>query len=102
MNEIVEIDLGDGTSLLAEVAVAGGDVGAWDRFTLSAVKSAIGRIARWTKEKLLQDLPEPPDRVEIEFGMKFAVQTGELVSVLAEASGEASIIVRVEWNHKAQ
>ena len=38
-----------------------------------------------------------PDEVSIEFGLELALKTGKLTSVLAEASGSASITVTVAW-----
>jgi hypothetical protein len=38
-----------------------------------------------------------PDQVSVQFGLELAVKTGKLTSLLAEASGKASIAVTVSW-----
>jgi hypothetical protein len=34
----------------------------------------------------------------VDFGLKFGLKSGKLFSFLAEASGEASLLVRLEWD----
>jgi hypothetical protein len=38
-----------------------------------------------------------PDEVSVEFGVELALKTGKLTSVLAEASGKASVRVMLAW-----
>lgn len=101
--EIVEVELSDGTVFNAEVAVPGGvsDIGAWDRLHLDQAKESIETITEWAVRSVRGALPEPPDRFGLEFGLKLAVKTGKLTSVLAEAGGEASITVKLEWTGPA-
>jgi hypothetical protein len=100
MTEVVEVELEDGEIILAEVSLTGGDVGTWDRFKMDAVRSAIGKMGRWARDSVLRDLLDPPQKVSIEFGIKLAVKSGELVNILAESSGEATITVAMEWTTK--
>jgi hypothetical protein len=43
-------------------------------------------------------LPQTPDRVGVEFGLKLTAKTGSLVAALAQAGGEASVVVKLEWS----
>jgi hypothetical protein len=48
-------------------------------------------------ETLKNALPDPPRRYGVEFGLKLSVETSGLTSILAKATGEASVLVRLEW-----
>ena len=98
-SEIVEVELADGTVFNAEVAVPSGigDVGAWDRLPIAEAKQSIESITGWVVNSVRAALPDTPDKFGLEFGLKLAVKTGKLTSVLAEAGGEASVTIRLEW-----
>ncbi|WP_159425474.1 CU044_2847 family protein [Streptomyces sp. fd1-xmd] len=98
--EIVHVELPDGGGTIrAEVAVGAGDVSSLgDRLGLDEAQETIARVGRWAVQTVRQNLPEPPDEFEVQFGMKLALETGKIVSVLAKASGEASLTVRMAWN----
>lgn len=98
MSEIVEIELPDGETVLAQVTVLDPDVGAFDRFRLDEARSAVARIGAWAHQVVTESLPEPPDRLGVQIGLKLAVKSGVLTSVVAEASGEASVTVTMEWD----
>jgi hypothetical protein len=100
MREIVEVELPDGEVVLAEVAVIDDDIGALDRFKLDEARSAVAKIGGWARDALREALAEPPDRFGVEIGLKLAIKSGALVSVLAEASTEASIVIKMEWDHR--
>jgi hypothetical protein len=96
---IVEVQLPDGETVLAEVAVRGGDVGALDHFLrLDQARATAVRIAQWAKDSVLAALPERPDRFGVQVGLNLMVRSGVLVSVLAAASTEASITISMEWD----
>ena len=97
MSEIIEVELSDGEVILAEVTVAGGDVAVLDRLKLAGAKSLIRSVGRWAKESIHEGLPGAPQRFGIEFGVKLALKSGELASVLAEIAGEATMTVKMEW-----
>jgi hypothetical protein len=97
MSEIVEVDLGNGNTILAEITIAGGDVGALDRLKLAGTKSVIASVGRWAKESIQAGLPGAPQRFGVEFGIKLAMKSGELASVLAQVAGEATLTVKMEW-----
>ncbi len=98
MREIVEVELPDGEVILAEVAVIDDDIGAFDRLRLDQARSAVIKIGSWAKETLQKGLPEPPDRFAVEIGLKLAVKSGLLTSVLAGAASEASVVIKMEWD----
>lgn len=97
--EIVPIVVGERV-VHAEVSVpAGGDVSVLDVVgNATALQEQITGIAEWVGGSLKAALPRRPDRVGVDFGVKFALKSGKLLSVLAEASGEASLVVRLEWD----
>lgn len=98
--QIVEIELPDGYVMSAEVGVpSGGDVTARQiRLRLDEAGESIQRFASWLVDNVHNRLPRKPGRVGLEFGIKIAVKSGQLTSVLAEASGEATVLVRLEWD----
>lgn len=97
--EIVPVAVGDQV-VYAEVSVpAGGDVSVLDvAGNAMALQEQISAIAGWVDESLRAALPRRPDRLGVDFGVKFTLKAGKLFSVLAEASGEASLVVRMEWD----
>lgn len=98
MAELIEIELPDGEIILAEVSIMDADVAALDRFDLKGVSVSASRIGSAIHTALLRAMPSLPDRIGIDIGLKLAVKSGILTSVLAEASGEASITVRLDWD----
>src|SRR5262245_11648251 len=87
--EVVEIELAGGEVILAEVRSVGGDVGVLNRFRAAALRATIKRIGRFVAESVGPDLPGDPRTLSVEFGVKFAVKSGQLASVLAEVAGES-------------
>jgi hypothetical protein len=96
---MAEVHLDNGEVILVEVVRGGGaDVGASSRLHLSQVRETLGGVSRWAFESVRDALPQPPDRLEVEFGLKLAVKSGRLFGVLAETGGEGSITVRMSWD----
>ena len=100
----VEIELPSGRTMLAEVvAEGGGDVtDRRQRLALSEIRESLADIGEWAITSVVDALPKPkrPSRLEVEFGIKLAVKTGKLVSVLAEAGGESTVLVRMSWDQQ--
>lgn len=100
---LVEIELDNGEVVMAEVLSAGGsDVSVSERLRLSEARQALSEVGRWALESVRESLPEPPNRLDVEFGVKLALKSGKLIGVLAEASGEASITVRMGWDRSPE
>jgi hypothetical protein len=112
--EVVDIAMPDGTVINAEVLVSDSisDVSARSRLNLDEAKESIASFVRWAVSSLgipadddAKDSPEwgssPPGmrlgRVGLEFGLKLAVKTGTLTSVIAAVGGEATAVIRLEW-----
>ncbi|MET9010378.1 CU044_2847 family protein [Streptomyces olivaceoviridis] len=123
MVETVEIDLGDGTSVTAEVvgnlpfqepqqvAASGyGDVrfrekaaaqlGSAVAMSLDQVRNTVQGIGRWAAQTIAEGEAGDPDSFEVEFGLKLAVKSGQLLGVIAEAGSEAGLTVRLSWELK--
>ncbi|MDY0814101.1 CU044_2847 family protein [Kitasatospora purpeofusca] len=119
------IDLGDGTTVRAEVigevnfqhpeapSDVWGDSGdaAWGggrraasqlgsavALTLDQVRSTVQGVGRWAAESIAQGAAGSPDTFEVEFGLKLAVKSGQLLGVIAEAGSEAGLTVRLSWD----
>lgn len=101
--ETVEIALPDGTVIDAEVHVpTGGDVALRDCFELGEMRKSLASISTFVFEAVRDGLPRRPERIAVDFGVKLAVKSGKITSILAEASGEASVTVRLEWGPDAR
>ncbi|MFE2110891.1 CU044_2847 family protein [Kitasatospora sp. NPDC059463] len=126
MTETVTIDLGDGTTVRAEVIgevnfqqqdgssakrepfgdarLGGGarrateQLGEAVALTLDQVRATVQGVGRWAAESIAQDAAGSPDAFEVEFGLKLAVKSGQLLGVIAEAGGEAGLTVRLSWD----
>jgi hypothetical protein len=99
--EVVEVQLPSGGVVFAEVEVpAGGDArwGPDQRFSLEDVRANVVGIGSWVLETVREALPLAPEKVGVEFGFKLTAKTGSLVAALAQASGEASVVVKLEWS----
>lgn len=98
-SSVVEVEVVPGEPpVLVEVATAGGgDVGLRERLHLDEVGDMVRTLGEWTAGQARTALPEVPEEFEVSFGVKIGVKSGKLVGILAEASGEASLTVRMLW-----
>lgn len=99
--EVVEVQLPGGDVFFAEVEVPAGGDARWrpgQRFSLEDVRANVVGIGSWVLETVREVLPLAPEKVGVEFGLKLTAKTGPLVAALAEASGEASVVVKLEWS----
>jgi hypothetical protein len=96
-----KVELADGTTILAEVTVtsAGGDATAFRRLKMADLRRDLCRIGQLVHDAVSGALADPPKRYGVEFGVKLVVETTGLATVLAKASGEATLVVRLEWEH---
>lgn len=116
MTETMTIDLGLGETVVAEVIgdlpfqdLDGdmyGDVGVSRRvaelgtavaMTMEQVRGTVRSVGRWAAETVT-DGAGSPDTFEVEFGLRLAVKSGQLLGVIAEAGSEASLTVRMSWD----
>ncbi|MFC4030582.1 CU044_2847 family protein [Streptomyces polygonati] len=123
MTEIVTIALGDGSSVRAEVigevpftrpddSGGYGDVGAGARaaalgsavaLTLDEVRETVRGIGRWAAQTVTEGgAAGAPDSFEVEFGLKLAVKSGQLLGIIAEAGAEAGLTVKLSWDLAAR
>ncbi|MFT7840653.1 CU044_2847 family protein [Saccharothrix sp. BKS2] len=97
--EIVPVVVGDRVVHVELSVPAGGDVSAQDLVAnAAALQDQITAIATWVSGAVTAALPRRPSRVGLDFGLKFGLKAGKLFSFVAEASGEASLVVRLEWD----
>ncbi|MGF1428518.1 CU044_2847 family protein [Kitasatospora sp. LaBMicrA B282] len=128
MAETMAIELGDGTTVQAEIIGelgfgqqaeqqpafgdvglgsgarrAAGEIGSAVALTLDQVRETVQGVGRWAAETIAQSaVAGAPDAFEVEFGLKLAVKSGHLVGVIAEAGSEASLKVRLSWDLAAR
>jgi hypothetical protein len=99
----IDVQLPDGGTVHVEVEEEeSGDIGSpllrsfdWDQ-----LNQQIARTCRWLSTSVKDSLPESPDEVGMEFGIKITAETGTLIAALAKAGGEATLLVRLQWNAK--
>jgi len=111
MKKLAEFALADGSTILAEVdselvpttvsgATLRGATGevveraaiSFDDAILKVRSAAEAIITR------LRDIAEPPDTIEVEFGLKLSSSVG---AIIASGSGEAHFDVKLSWKRAA-
>lgn len=123
MSETVVVDLGDGTSVTAEVVgevpfeqlsgdgtseygdvrfkeKAAAQLGSAVAMSLDQVRNTVQGVGRWAARTIVDGQAGDPDSFEVEFGLKLAVKSGQLLGVIAEAGSEAGLTVRMSWDLK--
>jgi NTP-dependent ternary system trypsin peptidase co-occuring protein len=57
---------------------------------------AVARVFRMGQQvvRRARDVPEPPDSIDVELGLKLTAKTG---FVIAESSGEATFKITLKW-----
>lgn len=123
MAQTVTIALDDGSTVEAEIVgevpfqhpdESGGydDVGVRSRaaaagsavtMTLEGVRDTVRSVGRWAAQTITEGgAAGSPDAFEVEFGLKLAVKSGQLLGVIAEAGTEAGLTVRLSWDLAAR
>ncbi|MGY0233112.1 CU044_2847 family protein [Longispora urticae] len=106
MLDLVRFDVGDSTSIVVEAEVGESGFGraalGVDGIGIAAVsfEHALGQIRSVADAALgeLRQLASCPDEIELEFGAKF---DGQIGAVLAKASAEGHVQVRLTWKKAA-
>ena len=93
--QVIPVDV-DGTTILVEATVHGGDEeisgGGLPSFT--GIGSAITKIAREISSSLETIRPR---KATVEFSCEIAVESGALTALIVNGSGSGSITVTLEW-----
>jgi hypothetical protein len=113
-SEIVEVEMPDGSVINAEVVVSDSitDVSAGHRLKLDEAKDSITSFVRWAVGTLggpaqgSAPVPVSPpgmtlSRVGLEFGLTLTVKSGTVTSAIVSAGGEATAVVRLDWERPA-
>jgi hypothetical protein len=116
--EIVEVEMPDGMVINAEVVVSDSitDVASGHTLKLDEAKDSIASFVRWAvgtvgipaeSDASVSD-PEPMSppgmtlsRLGLEFGLTLAVKSGTVTGAIVSVGGEASAVVRLEWERSA-
>lgn len=106
MSYFLEVPLSNGETVLAEITGQVDDVAPFGKG-----KDVLGRLSgsftdgldrvRSFADEVLEGMKkahEPPDRVAVEFGIKFSAKSG---MVLAEMAGEGHVTVTIEWSRSS-
>jgi len=102
-DEVILVDFGDGGGGLVPVSRGGGKLGEVTGELVEKSKEALDKamdtIQGMAKRTIAaaKNLTDPPDAIEVEFGIKLDAQAGALI---AQAGTEASIIVKMTWRPK--
>lgn len=93
---LTEIELPSGATLPVYAENLGGskDVDVIDALPLKEVTGVVKEIAD-AFGKTLENIA--PKGASVEFGLKIGVKSGKLISLLAEANGEATLTVTLNW-----
>lgn len=102
MPYFLEVPLSDGEIVLAEVTGQVDDMAPFGRGNevlgrlSGSFADGLDHVRAFAREVLthMKDSCEPPDRVAVEFGLKFSAKTGV---VIAEMAGEGHVAVTLEW-----
>ena len=103
MSELVEYELDDGTRVLIEVeerdtgpVTRGGRGGDLIKQADGTLQQALSRIGPVTAAAFaqLRDMAEPPDEIDIEFGVKLSADVG---AIIARTGGEANFQISLRW-----
>jgi Trypsin-co-occurring domain 1 len=117
-SEIVEVEMPDGMVINVEVVVSDSitDVAAGRRLKLDEAKDSIASFVRWavssagiqaesdTSVPAQEGAPLPGmslSKVGLEFGLSLVVKSGTVTSAVVSAGGQASAVVRLEWERPA-
>jgi hypothetical protein len=97
--KIVEVSLPNGTIINLRAENLGGEEYIAEKLPQSfeeigATIEEIGKVIFSTLQQI------KPHRGSVEFGVKIAVKSGKLTTLLVEGSGEATLNVRLEWEEK--
>lgn len=106
MRYLVAVPLDDGNPFLIEVdeissstvvrSARPGEVAATVTTSFGAALAQLQPMAH-TIIARFRDLPEKPDGISVEFGLKMTMEAG---LVVAHSSGEANFRVSLQWNKK--
>ena len=99
MSQVVEFPLEGGGTARVEVEPEDGVAPAGRVVTVAqqSLHKALDPIRPITQSVLdkLRDMPQAPDRLSVEFGVKLSAETGVII---ARGTTEANFTVRVEWD----
>jgi hypothetical protein len=97
----LQVELPTGEIIWARVAVDGPQnvtSGALRRLDVDAMSRTVRGMTA-SLRAAVDDLA--PDEVQVEFGLELALKSGQLISMLAEAGGTASVKVTLAWKGNA-
>jgi Trypsin-co-occurring domain 1 len=105
VNDVVRYKLDDGSTILVEVSAPEGmrpaarpaEIAAAAAQSLQAALEPIEPLVRTVAARLRQ-LPESPDEVTVEFGVKLGAEAG---IVLARAAVDAQLQLKLTWKSDA-
>ncbi|MEV4441315.1 CU044_2847 family protein [Streptomyces sp. NPDC049577] len=107
-NGITQVRLDDGTVVWARVSEAqelGRDGGGYADSSaarrVASMASGMADVVRGVVGSLRTGLAAArPDEVTVEFGIELSAQAGQVVSLIADGSGKASVNVTLKWNER--
>jgi Trypsin-co-occurring domain 1 len=101
--ELVKFDFEDGSSIVIEAedvasgpVMRGGDAGTALAKANQTFDSALRQVAPTSRAivERFRDLPDRPDEIEVEFGLKLNAEVG---AIIARTGGEANFRILLHW-----
>lgn len=93
--DIVPVDV-DGTTILVEAIVHGGEEEIASGIPLSFTGAGVA-VKSITKHITSALADAKPKKATVEFGCEFAVESGQLTTLLVNGSGKGSLKIILEW-----
>jgi len=93
--EIVPVKLNDGSTVNIETTLLGGDE------DVSSFLPSLAEVSK-TIEKIASEILEPlkkvkPKKMQVEFGLAIALESGKLTTLWVKGQGTANLKVVLEW-----
>lgn len=96
--KIIPIELSDGTVVKVEATPIGEQRIAYQRRPFQDAASIIKSIAREIAGTI-QDIQQEvkPDKFSVTLGLKIAIESGQLTTLIVKGAGEANLEITMEW-----
>ena len=99
--EIIPVILQNGSEVMVEVTVLGGEeqVGLRENLTFDSITKHIEAMA---DQLLMAVKAVKPTKATIEFGVEFGLESGQITSFLVKGTGNANVKITLEWEDQAK
>lgn len=96
-NEIISVQLDDGTSFKVKASALGGNEDVLDLEKIWPFKQVTDTIEGVAKMMLATLQAVKPDKASIEFGVEVALESGALTALVVKGTGTGNLKITLEW-----